>query len=101
MPRTSRRPSQIDCDSHYGCHADDPPRTPHLDAGGIQPEIGPFALQLPIKEGVNAVVDLDAEAGDLALGDAGHAHRFHQIIDRAGRETLTAGFLDHGRHRFF
>ncbi len=66
-------PVGVDRHSHYGCHADDPSRTPHLDAGGVQPDTGPFALQWPVEEGVNAFVHLDAQAGDLAFGNASHA----------------------------
>ena len=69
-------PVGVDRNRHYGCHADDPSRTPHLDVGGVQPEIGPFALQWPVKEGVNAFVDLHAQAGylchDLNLRPSGY-----------------------------
>jgi hypothetical protein len=71
----------IDRNRHYGRDADDPPRAADLDVGGVQPEVGPFALQRSVEESVNTFVDLDAQARDLAFGDAGHAHRFHQIID--------------------
>ena len=36
---------------------------------------------------------------DLALGDAGHAHRLDQLVDRAGRDALDVGFLDHRGER--
>jgi hypothetical protein len=29
----------------------------HLEVGGIEPEIGPFAVERPVKEGVDAFVD--------------------------------------------
>lgn len=35
------------------------------------------------------VVDLHAQAGGLALGDAIHAHRLDQIVDRTARNTLN------------
>ena len=72
---------QINCDSHYGLNTDSPPGAPDLDVGGVQPEVGPFTFQRSVKKNVNTFVDLDAQARDLALGDASHAHRFHQIID--------------------
>ena len=28
-------PVGVDRNRHYGCHADDPSRTPHLDVGGV------------------------------------------------------------------
>jgi hypothetical protein len=36
----------------------------------------------------------------LALGDTGHAHRPDQLVDRAGRDALDVGLLDHRRQRF-
>ena len=46
---------------------------------------------------VHPLVDLGAEAADLALGHAAGAHRLDQIIDRARRDPMDVGFLDH-RH---
>jgi len=46
-------------------------------------------------------VDLLAQPGHLALGDAAHAHGLHQIIHRARRDALDVGFLDHRRQRLF
>ena len=45
------------------------------------------------------LVDLAAQSRDLALGDALHSHSPHQIVDRAGRDALDIGFLDHGSQR--
>jgi hypothetical protein len=33
------------------------------------------------------------EPADLAFGDAGHAHRFDQIVDRTGRDAMHVGLL--------
>ena len=77
-------PVQIDRHRNCGSDTDDASGASDFDAGGIRPEIGPFAFQWPLEEGFNASVDLDAQARDLALGDAGHAHRLYQIIDRLG-----------------
>ena len=62
----------------------DAPGLAHLQIGRIQPEIGPVTLQRPVEEALDLVVDLAAQPGDLALGDAGHAHGLHQVVDRAG-----------------
>src|SRR3984957_3536381 len=51
------------------------------------------------EEGPHSLVDLAAQARDLALGDALHSHRPHQVVDRAGRDALAVGFLDHGGQR--
>jgi hypothetical protein len=40
-----------------------------------------------------------AEAADLALRDPGHAHRLGELVDRAGRDALDVGVLDHRRQR--
>ena len=42
-------------------------------------------FQRSIEEAVDLIVDLAAQPRDLALGDAGHAHGLHQVVDRAGR----------------
>src|SRR5207237_7844022 len=49
--------------------------------------------------GLNLYVDPAAPAADLALGNAGHAHRLDQLVDRAGRDALDVGFLDHRGER--
>ena len=68
----------------------------HLHVGGVEPDIGPIAFERPVQEGLHLVVDLAAQPADLALGDAGHAHRSHQIVDRARRDALDVSFLHHG-----
>ena len=30
----------------------------------------------------------------MALGDAGHSHGLHQVIDRTGGDAVDVGFLD-------
>src|SRR5207237_8704596 len=66
-----------------------------LHVGGIQPDIGPIALQWPVEEGGDLAVNLAAQPADLALRDAGHAHRLDQFVDGAGRYALHVGLLDH------
>ena len=48
---------------------------------------------------MHLLVDLLAQPADLALGDAAHAHRLDQIVDRAGRDALDVGLLDHRGQR--
>lgn len=51
-------------------------------------------------EGVHPLVDLLAEPGDLALGDAGRSHAPHEVVDSVRPDPVQSGFLDHGcRHR--
>ena len=51
------------------------------------------------RKALHPLVDLRAQAADLALGDTGHAQRLDQIVDRAGRDALHVGLLDHRRQR--
>lgn len=55
----------------YGGHRDNAPSLALAQIGGIQPQIGPLALQLPLQEAADAFVDVLAEFGDGGLGDAG------------------------------
>src|SRR6266576_3127757 len=67
--------------------------------GRVQPDIGPFAFERPVEEARDLAVDLAAQPRYLALGDAGHAHRPDQFVDRAGRDALDVGLLDDRRQR--
>jgi ABC-2 type transport system permease protein len=42
---------------------------------------------------VNTLVDLGAQARNLTLGDAGHPHRFDELVDRSGRDALHVRLL--------
>ena len=64
MPRTSRRPSVSATATMAATLTIRPERRTLIC---VQPEIGPFALQWPVKEGVNAFVDLHAQAGSWLL----------------------------------
>src|SRR5438045_1713138 len=72
---------------------------PCFDVSGIQPDIGPLALDWAAQEGLHPLVDLAAQSRDLAFGDAVHPHGPYQIVDRAGRDALDISFLDHGGQR--
>ena len=58
-------------DGDYGRHRDDAAALADLEVGGVEPQVGPFALERAIEEGTNPFVDLLAQFGDLALRDAG------------------------------
>jgi len=93
--------SAIAVDGHSNNHRDRDDATifAGLHVGRIQPKIGPVALQWSIEKGCDLVVDLSAQSADLALRNAGHAHCFDQIIDRARRYSLNVGFQDHRSER--
>ena len=89
----------VDGHSHGHRDRDDASGLAHLHVGGVEPQIGPVALQRSIEEAVDLIVDLAAQPGDLALGGARHPHRLNQIVDRAGRHPLDVGLLDHRSQR--
>jgi hypothetical protein len=74
-------------------HRDDAAGLAHLHVGGVDPQIRPIPLDRPIEEGLDPLVDLLAQPVDLALGDAAHAERLDQVVDRAGGDALDIGFL--------
>ena len=54
------------------------------EAAGVQPDIRPITLDGTGQEGVHALVDLAAQARDLAFANPLHPHGFDQVIDRTG-----------------
>jgi len=50
----------VDRHSDYYRHRDDVPGLPHLEIGGIQPEVRPFSLDRAVEEGADPLVDLTA-----------------------------------------
>src|SRR6202047_3119932 len=99
LPGPSRAPGGVHANSDDDRDRDDVVVAPCFDVSGIQPDIGPLALNRAAQEGSHPLVDLAAQSRDLALGDALHSHGPHQIVDRAGRDALDIGFLDHGGQR--
>src|SRR3954447_3402738 len=91
----------VDADRDNDGDGDDTASLPHLYISGVQPDIGPVAFQRTGQEGLNSLVDLAAQAADLALGDATHTHGLNQIIDGTCRNALDIGFLDHRGQRLF
>ena len=99
MPSTSRRPSVLTPTAMMTATETMRPPLAHLHVGGVDPQIRPVAFDRPLEEGLHLAVDLLAQPRDLALGDAAHAHRLDQVVDRAGRDALHIGFLDHRGQR--
>src|SRR4051794_25139876 len=89
----------VDADGDYDGDAGDPPALAGLEVGGVDPEVGPAPLDRPREEGLDALVDVLAQARDLALRDAGAAHRLDQVVDRPGRDAVDVGLLDDRRQR--
>src|SRR5262249_58382366 len=87
----------VDADGDDDGDRDDAAGLADLHVGGVDPQIGPVALDRSLEEGLHPVVDLFAQAADLALGNAAHAHGLDQLVDRAGRDALDVSFLDHRR----
>ena len=96
LERVSTQPAiSIDPDGDDNGDRDDASGLAHLHVGCVDPQIRPVALDWPIEEGLYANIDLLAQAAHLALRDAAHAHGLDQIVDRAGRDALDVGLLDH------
>ena len=72
-----------------------------LHVSRIDPQIGPVALDRAAQEGFHLLVNLLTQPADLALGDAGHAHRFDEIVDRAGRDAMHISLLHYRGERLF
>jgi site-specific DNA recombinase len=89
----------IDADCDGDGDGDDAPGLADLHVSGVEPQVGPVALDRAGEEVADPPVDLGAEATDLALGDALQAHGADQVIDRAGGDALDIGLLDHRRQR--
>ena len=89
MPSTSRRLSALTPTAIL----------PHFHIGGVDPDIGLFALDGPLQEGGHPLVYLLAEPGHLALGRARHGHGLDEVIDGAGRVPLDLGLLNDRRQR--
>ena len=83
-PTISRRPSVLTATAIMAATETIAAALAHLEVGRVEPEIGPLAGERALEEGVHPLVDVLAQLGDRALGDAGHAHGLHQIVDPAG-----------------
>jgi hypothetical protein len=56
-----------DRDNDYCRYRDDTTAVAYLEVGGIEPEIWPFALDWPVEEGADPLIDVFAELGDPGL----------------------------------
>ena len=98
-PSTSRRPSLLTPTATITA-AETMRRTlARLHVSRIDPQIGPVALDRAAQEGFHLLVNLLTQPADLALGDAGHAHRFDEIVDRPGRDAMHISLLHHRGER--
>src|SRR6202030_3429312 len=70
-----------------------------LQVGGVEPQIRPLAGERAVEEGMDALVDLLTELGNLRLADPRQPHRLHQIVDPPGRHAADPGLLDHRDQR--
>ena len=64
-----------------------------LNVGGVEPDIRPVTLDWPREEGIDAFVDVTAQAQNLAFADAVHTEGFDQSINGAGGDALDIGLL--------
>ena len=88
-----------DGDGDYGCHGHDPAALALLEVSRVQPEIGPFALQWPVEEGADALIDVFAELGNLRLADPGQSHGLDEVVHSAGRDALDPPVKPEDRFR--
>ena len=97
-PSTSRRPSVFTPTATITATADDPPALARLQVGGVDPQVGPGALDRAGEEGVHPLVDLLAQPRLTWLFEMPpRAHGLDQVVDRAGRDPVDVGLLDHRR----
>jgi len=89
----------VDADGQYGGGRDDAAVAADLHIRRVQPDEGPVALQRPVQKGLHALIDVLAQAADLALRDAGHAHGLDQVVDGTRRDARHVGLLDHRDQR--
>jgi hypothetical protein len=71
---------------------------PHLQVLGVEPEVGELALQGSGPEGLDLVVELPADAGDLVLRHV-DAQLGDQMVDLPGRDAVDVGLHDHAEER--
>ena len=69
----------------------------NLEMFGVEPEIGELALQRPLAERVDALVELPTQRGDPVFAHAVDPELLDQPVDLAGRDTVDVG-LHHTRN---
>ena len=93
-------PVVVDADGENDGDGDDAIVLTNLHVGRVDPDVGPFALDGAVEEGLDPFVNLFAKARYLALRNPAHPHGLDQIVDGAGRNALDIGFLNNGGQRF-
>jgi hypothetical protein len=76
--------------NHHGDYCSDRNNTAAIadfEIGRVEPQIRPLAVDRPLEESVDPFIHVLTELGDLALRDAGQAHRLDQFVDPAGRDA--------------
>src|ERR1700677_5312862 len=86
-------------DGDYYRLGDDAAGFTRLHVGRVDPQIRPIPFDRAVEECMHPLIDLAAQAADLALGNPAHAHRLDQLVHRTGRDALDVSLLDHGRER--
>src|SRR5437763_3140324 len=72
---------------------------PRPGSGRVEPQVRPLALQRPVEEGADPLVDVLAQLRDGALRDAREPHGLHQLVDPARGHAADPGLLDHRDER--
>jgi hypothetical protein len=72
----------------------DPPAGPHLLDLGVQPQVRIGAVQGPLPERGDLLVQPTAQPRHLVLADSGQPEGLHQPVDLAGRHPVDVGLLD-------
>jgi hypothetical protein len=67
----------------------DPTTGPHLLDLGVQSQVRIGALQRPLPEGLDLLVQATTQPGYLILAHPGQPQGLHQPIDLAGRDAVT------------
>src|SRR5215467_10638836 len=78
---------------------DDAATIADLQISRVEPQIRPFTVERAVEEGVDPLVDVFAQLGDLALRDTAEAHCLHQLVNPPGRDAADPGLLDHRDQR--
>ena len=69
-----------------------------FQASRVEPDIRPVSGEGPVQELADPLVNVLAELGDGALGDAGEPHGLDKLVDPTGGHAADPGLLDY-RHK--
>ena len=65
----------------YHCNGHDAADLAHFHVRGVDPEIRPISFERSRKKDDDPFIDVGAKPRDLALGNARHPHRLHELVD--------------------